>query len=411
MVGPTDTAAELVDDGAAEGRAAPLGAVLAMVLLASLGTGVFWNAISFVAKHAYDFSQQRTFVLYIVMGALYTIGAAGAGRLTRSCERWIRPRAVLAVLIAIQVILCLVPVSLSSEWALWAAVIGITLTSSFFWPIVESYLVAGRHGRAMRRAVGWFNVVWMSAVAVPLLLMAPILEQHSEWAVGAQAIANLAAFVPLAFLPSRPGHHDRAASAANVPAEYALLLLSARVLLPMSYLLTSGLSPILPYRLEAIGAAVEVRTPVTATWMIVRVFAAAVLWRAEFWHGRWGALVGAGLAIGGGFGAAVLAGSLPVMLAGLAVFGTGMAMVYHAALYYAMAVGRGQVEASGTHEALIGAGYTAGPIAGLVGSLLGGGPAIVGIALAALGVAAVPAFLPYRAARRQRRAAGHGPLG
>ncbi len=57
MVGPTDTAAELADDGAAEGRAAPLGAVLAMVMLASLGTGVFWNAISFVAKHAYDFSQ------------------------------------------------------------------------------------------------------------------------------------------------------------------------------------------------------------------------------------------------------------------------------------------------------------------------------------------------------------------
>ncbi len=44
----------------------PLWAVLLLTAFASVGTGVFWNAISFVAKRAYDFSQSRTLVLYLV---------------------------------------------------------------------------------------------------------------------------------------------------------------------------------------------------------------------------------------------------------------------------------------------------------------------------------------------------------
>ena len=38
--------------------------MLVVTFLLSLGTGVFWNAIGFVAKHGYGFSQERTLVLY-----------------------------------------------------------------------------------------------------------------------------------------------------------------------------------------------------------------------------------------------------------------------------------------------------------------------------------------------------------
>jgi hypothetical protein len=49
-----------------------------------------------------------------------------------------------------------------------------------------------------------------------------------------------------------------------------------------------------------------------------------------------------------------------------------MGMVYFSALYYAMSVGHAQVDAGGTHEALIGSGYTIGPLAVLGGLALGG---------------------------------------
>ena len=43
-----------------------------------------------------------------------------------------------------------------------------------------------------------------------------------------------------------------------------------------------------------------------------------------------------------------------------------IATIYTGAIYYAMAVGHSEVDAGGTHEALIGVGYTVGPACGLV---------------------------------------------
>jgi hypothetical protein len=54
------------------------------------------------------------------------------------------------------------------------------------------------------------------------------------------------------------------------------------------------------------------------------------------------------------------------LIAGLAVFGVGMGVIYCSALYYAMAVGNAAVDAGGKHEALIGIGYGGGPICGLL---------------------------------------------
>jgi hypothetical protein len=48
--------------------------------------------------------------------------------------------------------------------------------SAVTWPIVESYLSAGRHGAEMRAAIGWFNVTWTPATATALLLM-PIVSR------------------------------------------------------------------------------------------------------------------------------------------------------------------------------------------------------------------------------------------
>jgi hypothetical protein len=54
------------------------------------------------------------------------------------------------------------------------------------------------------------------------------------------------------------------------------------------------------------------------------------------------------------------------LVAGLGLFGIGMGTIYCSALYYAMSVGKAEVDAGGKHEALIGLGYGAGPICGLV---------------------------------------------
>ncbi len=385
-------------------RTTSLGTVLAVTALCSLGTGVFWHGVPFIAKHTYEFSQTRNLVLYAAMGVVYTIGAFRAGALTRWVEHWLSPRGVLEAAVGIQGIFCLLPVLFQGQWALWAAAVGGTFLASILWPVVESYLTAGRHGPSMRRAIGWFNFTWALAVAVPLFLMAPILELHGEWAIGGFVVANVAALIVLRRFARAPGHHDPQLADAHVAPEYRSLLSSARVLLPLSYVLNSAMSPILPYRFEALGVDVSWETPATATWTVVRVLAFAGMWGLGVWHGRWGALVLGAVAMTGGFAMVVAGPSLAVMLVGFACLGTGLGIIYYAALYYAMAVGRAAVEAGGVHEGLIGAGYTCGPLAGLLGVAIAPGRAagIIGVVWAVTALGAVAAVRPYLRARRKR---------
>jgi hypothetical protein len=114
-------------------------------------------------------------------------------------------------------------------------------------------------------------------------------------------------------------------------------------------------------------------------------------------------LVLGAVAMTGGFGLVVAGPSVGYMLVGFGCLGAGVGVIYYAALYYALAVGHAQVDAGATHEGLIGAGYTAGPIAGLLGTAIAGGVGIVGVVWALVGLAGVPAVRPYLRARRQRK--------
>jgi hypothetical protein len=331
--------------------------------------------------------------------------AFSAGDVARRLERWISPRGLLVGCIVLQGVAYLLPLVFRGQWVIWTAACVVNGLAAIAWPLIEAYVTAGRHGPAMRSAIARFNLVWMPAVAVPMIAMAPILDTHGRWAIGALVLSNAAALVALPGFRPRPSTHDADEASAHVPPVYPRLLQSARVLLPVSYVVTSAMSPILPYRFEQLGVEVWWETPSTATWMIVRVLAVIVMWRLPFWHGRWGTLLLGAIATVMGFALVVLAPTLAVMLAGFAVLGVGLGMIYYAALYYAMAVGRAAVEAGGTHEALIGCGYAVGPLAGLLGAALGGGAATVAVVWTIMAASTVPAARPYRRAKAEKQKA------
>lgn len=380
--------------------------VLVIVFLVSLGTGVFWHGLAFIAKHSYGFDQTRNLTLYALMGTVYTIGAFNAARVTRAIERFVSPRLVLGLTVGGQGVACVVPVVFASESALWVSAGVTTIASALTWPVLESYLTAGRHGPDMRSAISWFNMVWMPAVVVPMFAIAPLVEEHGAYGIGGVAVTSFAAVGLLGFLPARPAPHDHELASAHVTSSYPFLLRSARVLLPLSYVLSSVMSPLLPYRFEQIAIDVAWETPATATYLVMRIVVVVVMWRIPFWHGKWSTLVTAAATLVLGFAAVVLAPTLPVMLAGFVSFGIGLGIVYHAALYYGMAVGAAAVDASGTHEALIGAGYAAGPLTGLIGTAIAGPTGVVGLAAVIVGVSAVPAVRPYLRWRRAGRGTG-----
>jgi hypothetical protein len=390
-------------------RPAPLGAVLTVTFLGSVSSGVFWAGIFFVTATHYRFSPARNLVLAAAMGAVYAFGARYAGVLLRVLERRLSPRTVLAGALGLWAVASLGPVAFDDlEAVVWVTALVGGAMPAIVWPIVESFLTAGRHGREMRSALGWFNVTWTPATAVPLLLMPLLARKSVLWTVALTAVVNGGAMLALLAVPPRPGLHEREAAEAAVGAEYPWLMRSASWLLPLSYVMCSTLAPVLPHRIAAVGAGAIPASVIASTWMITRFATLGLMWRVGFWHGRWGTLVVAAVALVGGLVMALLGSRLETMVGGLALFGSGMGLIYYSAIYYTMAIGHAAVDASGSFEALIGLGYCLGPLLGLAGHAAAPEPGLApsvtmiftAVVTALVAWAALP---PYFAARARRR--------
>jgi hypothetical protein len=391
-----------------EARPARLPVILAISFLGSVSSGVFWSGLFFVTASAYHFSAARNLVLAALTGAIYAAGARLTGPLLRALERRFSPRAVLVGTLACWTGAALLPgVAGGAEAAVWiSALVGGGAASAMTWPIVESYLGAGRHGAEMRGAIGWFNVSWTSATAVPLLLMPLVAGRDPLATLAMSALASGAATLLAFTLPRRPAAHPMETSAAAVGAEYPALLRAASWLLPLSYVVVATLSPVMPHRLAAVGLRTSNESVVAAIWMIARFVTLAVMWRVGFWHGRWGTLVAGASALALGMALVLLGPTLPLVAAGLLLFGAGMGLTYYAALYYALSVGHAAVDAGGGFEALVGVGYCLGPLLGLAGHTLASGPGAEAVTMALAGtvvlIGCAKAAGPYLQVRRSR---------
>lgn len=370
--------------------------LLTISFLASFGTGVVWNGLAFITRDSYGYGEFENLLLAIFNGGFYIAVAFAAGPIVRRLAARLDARSIVVLVLAVQAAACPIPLAVESPLVIWPVGATISAASALLWPLIESYLTAGRHGERMRNTIGWWNLVWMAAVTLAMLLMGPFLAAgRAEWILAALAVLfTVSAVVSLA-LPSVPPPHAEDAAAVHTTPAYPRLLASCRVLLPTSYVVVGAISPLMPYLLDGLEASRASQTPMTSLWLVARIVVVAILWRTGFWHGRWSTLLAATVLLVGGFGVMVLADSMLAMGIGLVAFGTGQGIIYYTALYYAMAVGRAEVDAGGTHEALIGLGYAVGPALAFGGSVLAGGPGIVAAVWLAIAAASLPAAAPW----------------
>ncbi|HLK90368.1 MAG TPA: hypothetical protein VKZ18_10765, partial [Polyangia bacterium] len=272
---------------------APLGRVLCVTFLGSVGSGTFWAGLFFVTAERYHFSALANLVIAASMGAVYAVAARVAGRLAHGRA----PRRLLSSTLAVWTAAAALPLLLpDSVPALWAAALAGAGAAAATFPVVESYLTAGRHGAEMRSAIGKFNLTWTPATALPLLLL-PLLGRAS--ALGSFAVSGAAtalAWLAALALPEHPAPHRPEAAREAVGPEYPLLLRAASWLLPFSYVISATLAPVLPQRLAAVGVG-PAKSFVAASWMAMRFCVLLLMWRSSFWHGRWGTIGAASLAL------------------------------------------------------------------------------------------------------------------
>ncbi len=379
----------------------PLAASLLLTAMASIGTGVLWNGLPFIARIEYGFGKVENLLLYLLIGVVYVAGSLTASAMLRWLGERASSRAVLTLILAVQSLTCALPLVADGPWIIWMTGGVISLCSAWLWPIVESYLVSGRHGQDMRRAIGWWNIIWMVATAGAMFAIAPLMDQHASLAIVALGGASMLGTLALPWYGQSPAHHDEHQAKTVVPLHYPQLLRGARLLLPLSYGINGVLAALLPFLLASLEVPIPLQTPLAATWMLSRLAATTMMWKWPHWHGRWSLLFAAAIAMATGFGLVAAAGNIAILIAGLAVFGAGMGIVYYAALYYAMAVGRAGVDAGGMHEALIGCGYAAGPVAGLAAVATEGSTSetpwtLMSIAGVSLGIGLVGLLMAFR---------------
>ncbi|MBM4107962.1 MAG: MFS transporter [Phycisphaerae bacterium] len=359
---------------------AALTPVFVITFLNSVGTGVVQNGIYFITREAYGFGPLGNYALGTVLGVAYVLGAFAAGRIVEGLRRrlGLTSRGTLAWTIAILGLLCPVPMLAErmglGQGAIWPMIFLYSGTSGLLWPLIESYVSGGRSGPGLRRAIARWNVVWSAAVLLAFWAMAPLMKTNPLVIVALLGVVQGGSALLVWRLPADPPLHDHDAAEPHPPV-YERLLTAFRLLLPTSYLVLCTLGPYLPEAIARMGVSAAWATPLASVWLAARVGTFIVMGRLKGWHGRWLPAVQGAVLMLAGFGICVLAPrvadgwvGLGVLAAGLACFGTGMATIYSAALYYAMAVGKAAVGAGGTHETLIGLGYTVGPALGLLAS-------------------------------------------
>lgn len=373
--------------------------VLVFTFLNSLGSGLVNNGVYFLTTHHYKFSKQENFMVGIVIGVTYIFGALAAGRGVNAIRRAIPGLSTRGVLIALMIVMgliCLIPAAASAAhsssisiatddhrpgaWPIWIVIVLYSPLTGVLWPLTESYLSGGKSGKQLRNHIGLFNITWSGSVLVALLALSPFIEDYSTQCfvvLGAVHIVMGIALPLMFFKEPAPHRHDEHEPH---PPVYRQLLVTFRLLLPLAYIISSSLSPFLPSIMKTLNVEARYQPMLATAWLLPRTITFIAARYYHGWHGRWSMPIIGMLLMVGGCAATVLSPQfgrfgctdtqcILIMVAGLAAFGTGMSLIYTGALYYAMEVGAAEVDAGGTHEALIGVGYLVGPLCGLLPAL------------------------------------------
>ncbi len=364
--------------------------LLVLTVLEDVAVILVNRGVFFYLKQEYDWGPGLSLTLGTVMGLFYITGALLSHRLT---DRF-GERRVLGLVLMMQAMALGLYALGGYEWLTFLLIPLVQMMVGMKWPIVESYVSAGRSRRETARALGWFNMTWATAVAVGSMPSGWIVE---NWTFGLFLIAgslNLCSLVLSSTLKASPDYHamEEGDIEAKGRSGFEPLLTSSRFALLGAFAFVSIAQPVVPELFqERFGFSAAEATPLFSVFDWTRVLVFVILAHTIAWHGNRAMLLVVTLVTPIGLGLLLLAEVWPVALVGLVFAGVGMGGAYYAALYYAMIVKQSRVNAGAVHEAVIGSGGTAGPLASAGGSQLS---PVLGIAsLTGVAIGAAPIYV------------------
>lgn len=354
-------------------------------------------ATIFVERGIYFFTHDRlgygdvaNLWLSLGFGGLYVVGALASHHLSRRTGE----RRLLGLVLAGQLLLHAAMAWYRGPVWIFASASTLGLLHGLKWPLIESFVSAGQSARDTARSLGRFSLCWASAVPISLGVSGWLTQQWEPAVFAAAAGINALSLLLVTGLAPRPAHlseDDPQRPSRRVMPRLRALLGASRWFLLLSYATMWILAALLPGVLADLVGSLAGQTAVSGLLDVGRVAAFAVLVTTARWHGKaWPIALAGGLLVPA-FALCLWGPGVVVLIAAEVAFGLVAGMIYYAALYYAAVVKNAAVEAGGVHEALIGAGFTLGPLVGMAGVWLApwtGGKAI-GVLVALAPLAAV----------------------
>ncbi len=378
---------------------ASLISVLAFTLCASLSNGGIAHGIYFISTHEHGFSDRENLALALGVYTPYIAAALLSGRVSRLLG------ARLALNLAVGcMIVCLYLLSLGPSVVWFCILVSLFNTlAGFQWPVVESYLASGRYGKTLRRTLGIWNLTWAIAIIVSLWTIGYLIENPSTLFIVLAVVHGCGLLLTLNW-KRNPHSPDVIRAEDTHDPEYVQLLGACQIFLPVGYVLMYSLTPLLPGVFQRLNVEPGDDALWSSTYLISRLLPFTLMFLIPRWHGKWSVPLWSAILMAGGFGVALIAPTILIVVLGLACFGIGQGMIYYSAIYYRMSVGHAKVESGGTHEAVIGLGYSTGPAISLAAMSIHNSAVSVLVAIGAIYlIASGISVRSYRVAMMCRR--------
>lgn len=368
-------------------------ALFILTFLESVAGTLLQRGLYFYTHEHLGFSQNQNLWVAFGFGATYVVGAFASHGISRRVGERKLLLASLLGLLGVHSLLALFP----APGVLVTGVFATAVIQGAKWPVIESYISAGRAPKQLLPLLSRYNVTWASAGFVAIGCTGAIVGTGVPslffWL---PALLNVGSALLVFKLPPQPQHlhdqHPERPVAGELESMRALLG-SARWSMTGSYALLYVLAPLMPSILTQLALPVTLATPVASVLDAVRVVTFGALGALAGWHGKRLPMWLTMAALPCGFLLILLGNSLPLVILGEVVFGVGAGFAYTSSLYYALVAENASVDAGGDHEGLIGVGIGLGPLSGLAGQLLVAQPsgAQTGLGpLAALAVTTAP---------------------
>lgn len=354
----------------------------------SLATILLQRGVFFYTQYELGMSDSQNLLLAFATGVTYIAGA----QLSHKFWECVGPRRSMFILVVIQLILPLMAFFFAKSATVSLTVILYSFFNGMTWPVAESYASAGLDDKQSSKSIGIYNLSWSSAVPISVCISGPLISGFKNGIFLVCAIIVLASTLLVFFFPKVIPHYkltpqngktDDDGKAISYD-DMKRMLVSSRWSMGFSYALMQILTALLPGKFHAAGISIAMATIFAGFIDVSRTLVFLVMSVTRWWHGNKTLLVLTSLTLALGFCTCMFGNIISLVIAGEIVYGVAAGFAYYSALYYAMVLSKASVSAGGSHESVIGAGFTVGPIVVIAGkqiAALAGFSIVAGLAL------------------------------